>query len=256
MHPNVKKLMLLGGSSVLTPDRLPGLAAWYSADYGVLTSVGPDVAATDGQTVRRWLDRSGNGRHLDQATLLNQPTFTNTATGLTFNGASSRMTGGDILDVGTGDFFAVAVCSIATNNSTVFAKYPTTATNGRYALLYESAPMGGIGLTFQNGADVNVAGVAPYSSATAILTCVVSRGERTSSIYRGASLVNTSPQYTSASADANNAATFGIGALLPDGASLYWLNGTIKELVFCNADNRNKIAALVRGLSRKWGVAL
>ena len=75
MHPNVKKLMLLGGSGVLTPDRLPGLAAWYSADFGVLTSVGPDVAATDGQTVRRWLDRSGNGRHLDQATLANQPTF-------------------------------------------------------------------------------------------------------------------------------------------------------------------------------------
>lgn len=57
------------------PDKLPGLAAWYSADVGVLTSVGPDVAATEGQTVRRWLDRSGNGRHLDQATLANQPTL-------------------------------------------------------------------------------------------------------------------------------------------------------------------------------------
>jgi len=65
-------------SGGLSPDRLPGLAAWYSADYGVLTSVGPDVAATDGQPVRRWLDRSGNGRHLDQTTLAKQPAFTTT----------------------------------------------------------------------------------------------------------------------------------------------------------------------------------
>lgn len=62
-------------SKPVTPDRLPGLAAWYSADYGVLTAVGPDVAATNGQTVRRWLDRSGNGRNLDQTTLVEQMTL-------------------------------------------------------------------------------------------------------------------------------------------------------------------------------------
>lgn len=59
----------------ITPAQLPGLAAWYAADYGVLTSVSPDVSATDGQTVRRWLDKSGNGNHLNQATLANQPTI-------------------------------------------------------------------------------------------------------------------------------------------------------------------------------------
>jgi len=58
------------------PDKLPGLAAWYSADFGVLNSVGPDVPATEGQTVRRWLDRSGNGLHMEQATLASQLTFT------------------------------------------------------------------------------------------------------------------------------------------------------------------------------------
>lgn len=42
----------------------------------VTTAPGPYATpATDGQTVRRWLDRSGNGRHLEQATLLSQPTF-------------------------------------------------------------------------------------------------------------------------------------------------------------------------------------
>lgn len=33
------------------------------------------IPASDGQTLRRWLDRSGNGRHLEQPILLNQPTL-------------------------------------------------------------------------------------------------------------------------------------------------------------------------------------
>jgi len=57
------------------PLRLPGLAAWYDAadSSTVLTTVGPDVPATNGQPVRRWLDKSGNGRHLDQVNLVIQP---------------------------------------------------------------------------------------------------------------------------------------------------------------------------------------
>lgn len=87
MSPAVKSIILRSQS--ITPDRLPGLAAWYSADYGVLTSISPDVAATDGQTVRRWLDRSGNARHLDQATLANQPTWSAAAKPyITFDGVS------------------------------------------------------------------------------------------------------------------------------------------------------------------------
>lgn len=74
MTPFVKNILLRG--SKFSPEKLTGLSAWYSADVGVLTSVGPDVPATNGQTVRRWLDRSGNSRDLNQTTLANQPTFT------------------------------------------------------------------------------------------------------------------------------------------------------------------------------------
>jgi hypothetical protein len=64
---------------LFSPASLPGLAAWYDASDSatVLTTVSPNVPATDGQTVRRWLDKSGNNRHLDQATLVNQPKFVN-----------------------------------------------------------------------------------------------------------------------------------------------------------------------------------
>jgi hypothetical protein len=62
---------------LFSPASLPGLAAWYDASDAatVLTTVGPDVPATDGQTVRRWLDKSGAGRHLNQTDLVNQMRF-------------------------------------------------------------------------------------------------------------------------------------------------------------------------------------
>jgi hypothetical protein len=60
---------------LFSPASLPGLAAWYDASDSstVLTTVSPDVPATDGQTVRRWLDKSGNGRHLDESNITRQP---------------------------------------------------------------------------------------------------------------------------------------------------------------------------------------
>jgi hypothetical protein len=69
---------ILNQRPLFSPLSLPGLAAWYDASDSstVLTTVSPDVPATDGQTVRRWLDKSGNGRHLEQANIVQQPTLT------------------------------------------------------------------------------------------------------------------------------------------------------------------------------------
>jgi hypothetical protein len=62
---------------LFSPASLPGLAAWYDASdpATVLTTVSPDVPATNGQTVRRWVDKSGAGRHLNQTDLVNQMRF-------------------------------------------------------------------------------------------------------------------------------------------------------------------------------------
>jgi hypothetical protein len=101
---------------LFSPASLPGLAAWYDASDSntVLTTVSPDVPATDGQTVRRWVSRHNPAVFFDQSVLLNQPTFTNPTTGLTFNGTSSFMNGtgtmaGVFRDRGYGYIFAVAV---------------------------------------------------------------------------------------------------------------------------------------------------
>jgi hypothetical protein len=68
---------LLNQGAVWSPLRLPGLAAWYDASDSstVLTTVSPDVPASNGQTVRRWLDKSGNARHLEQGNLTSQPSY-------------------------------------------------------------------------------------------------------------------------------------------------------------------------------------
>jgi hypothetical protein len=69
------------GTNHLTPS-----VSRPTATTGVTFNV-----AQDGQTVRRWLDKSGNGRHLDQATLAAQPILTATGSPngkprITFNG--------------------------------------------------------------------------------------------------------------------------------------------------------------------------
>jgi hypothetical protein len=78
---------------LFSPASLPGLAAWYDASDAatVLTTVSPDVPATDGQTVRRWLDKSGNARHLEQAVLANQPTFSAASLAVVGDGVAQQM---------------------------------------------------------------------------------------------------------------------------------------------------------------------
>ncbi len=70
------------------------LKAWYSADTNVFSDAGV-TAATNGQTIRQWNDRSGNSNHLSQSTSGARPTFI--ASGVNglpivrFNGTSNFM---------------------------------------------------------------------------------------------------------------------------------------------------------------------
>lgn len=71
------------------PRTIAGLQIWLdSGDSStVLNSISPDTPASIGQTVRRWLDKSGLGRHAEQATGANQPTLGER--GIQFNGNNS-----------------------------------------------------------------------------------------------------------------------------------------------------------------------
>lgn len=59
--------------SEFSPTDIEGLSFWFDANNGALNSISPNTPATQGQTVRRWLDLSGNNLNADQATGANQP---------------------------------------------------------------------------------------------------------------------------------------------------------------------------------------
>lgn len=88
MSPRLLRPRAAGG---FDPRTIAGLQIWLDSQDSstVLNSVSPDTPATSGQTVRRWLDKSGLGRHADQATGANQPTLGDS--GIQFNGTNSYM---------------------------------------------------------------------------------------------------------------------------------------------------------------------
>lgn len=233
MHPNVKKLMILGGGRGITPDKLPGLAAWYAADYGVLTSVSPDVSATDGQTVRRWLDRSGNGNNADQTVLANQPTLSG---GKIVFGTSKLLTHGTSL---MSEYSAFAVAKKTTAgagyNIILYAKQAALVaasnTTDQWGMLHNSgATLSGYDLLTEKCVGV----ISPASTDIIMLD-----GSRVVTLSRGTRF--TSGSNTIGNNDLNN---------IP-------FLGNISELIIYSTDvsleNGKKI---IKYLSRKWGVAI
>ena len=74
------------------PKSISGLAMWLDAKKtaSVLNSISPDTAATNGQTVRRWMDQGGTSTHANQASGTSQPTYT-LSTALDFDGTNDSL---------------------------------------------------------------------------------------------------------------------------------------------------------------------
>ena len=89
-----------GVAPSFTPADLTGLQLWLDASDSstVLNSISPNTPATDGQTVRRWLDKSGNDLHAEQSTAANQPLLDadgqNSKGVLTFDGVNDYLLSG------------------------------------------------------------------------------------------------------------------------------------------------------------------
>lgn len=112
-----------------TPLQIPDLGLWLRADAAtVLNSIAPNVACTDGQAVRRWMDQSGNGRHFDQSTAANQPLLRtsgiNGQPAIDFDGINdllSQLTGLDMTNNAAAlSVFAVAKADSATVSASEF----------------------------------------------------------------------------------------------------------------------------------------
>lgn len=88
------------GVGSFNPRSISNLLSWHDASDSAscLNSTSPETPATNGQTVTRWKDKSGNGYHLDQGTGISQPTISTGALNgrqvLNFDGSNDSMVTG------------------------------------------------------------------------------------------------------------------------------------------------------------------
>jgi surface protein len=92
--------------------------------------------------VSQWNDKSGNGRHVTQATTAAQPAYGATAwnasrPALSFDGATTYLSGGDTLDLGTNSLTVLSVARPSTAGApgTILSKSRYAAGAGRWALM-------------------------------------------------------------------------------------------------------------------------
>lgn len=121
--------------STFTPTSISGLQLWLDAsDYSTLyqNSNGTTPAASDGDPVGYWADKSGNGRHVSQSSGTNKPTLSSTGFNskptLTFSGShslqrSESITSGDYS--GVLHFFYVAARTTA-DGGTIYDERSTS----------------------------------------------------------------------------------------------------------------------------------
>jgi len=126
-----------GAGPTFSPSDLTGLELWLDASDSstVLNSISPDTPATDGQAIRRWLDKSGNDRHAEQTTGANQPLLDadglNSKGVLTFDGINDFFTSGttstyNFLHNGTESLVVLVAKAGTTDNPDNFCTYLDT----------------------------------------------------------------------------------------------------------------------------------
>ena len=225
------------GTNHLTPS-----ASRPTATEGVTFN-----AATDGQTVRRWLDRGPNGWHLDQATLLNQPTLTGGK--VVYNGTASKMTATSHSTSPYSHYFAATVTRVSSTSTWNYIC--DGATTDRSAIL--SGVSSGDDVTNPKNTSFAI-GRSPYLIAVGKYTEYGTRLIMVGGVVNGASSRFRVGDYTLA----GNA-----GTLHPNGAFIMGAAGngssyaglsTCEYCMFTGAlsiDNEEKLA---KYFAKRWGV--
>jgi hypothetical protein len=242
---------------LFSPASLPGLAAWYDASDSstVLTTISPDVPATNGQTVRRWLSRHNPAVFWDQGDLVIQPKLNDPNPGLNFNGTSQFMAGtstmaGVFQNRGYGYIFAVAVRNNDAANPLVLF-----SVNGSGVSRFSYFPR--VGVTAYTAArrldadSVTEAFVAPGNIGEPNIN-------ESFANWAGGTLRNfvngvggTSVNLPSAGNTSDTNSTHVILGDNPAGTAKF--NGNIRELIICNEQlTAAQILSTRRYLQRKW----
>ena len=246
----------VAAATSIIPSDVAGLKLWLDATKGLFdaTSGGSAVTA-DGSAVARWEDQSGNGNHLTQATSNNRPvlktSIQNGKNVIRFDGSNDRLTGGDVLDLGTDGITIFAVVKITGSNGAVISKSRATGQDGRWFILREANV-----LYCNFAATINRQPQISSDTTTSfrIITFSAIRKEAVARINKSVS--------ATFSVDTTNHNTTNVLLVgtYPDSsgneASIYPLNGDIAEILVYIGDrvSDQNISGLEDYLATKWGI--
>jgi hypothetical protein len=248
---------------LFSPASLPGLAAWYDASDSstVLTTVSPDVPASNGQTVRRWVSRHNPAVFWDQGDLVIQPVLNNPNPGLNFNGTSQFMDGtgtmaGVFRNKGYGYIFAVCqdtnpTGGAITHNVAFFSTgASTTATRvGLFSRVGTVNVFRNIVRRLDADAGTSLGNTANNSSLNLLDFAGNYATNTPTTSVNGSSLAGTLPSGAGNTSDTDSQAVL----LGHNNTAGEFFPGNIRELILVNEQlTAAQILATRRYLQRKW----
>jgi hypothetical protein len=232
----------------LRATRLTGIAhgfrrvAWTPAALGSALALWLDAAdastiTLNGSTVSQWRDKSGNARHVSQATAANQPTLTasglNGKPVLTFDGVDDYLAAASPLIGTTHSLFILFTPTIENEFGTVFGQWKS-GENGRFYVIANQESAGPISAgrlnvanttaTGGNGTNGLAADVA-ISNTLTLITSISTTGSEQWKLFKNGTQWD-SATITSVYTGVNSA----IGSLNGTGP-LFPFDGTVSELI-------------------------
>jgi hypothetical protein len=269
MAPMNARLLRPLASGRFDPRRITGLQLWLDGQDSstVLNSISPDAAATTGQTVRRWLDKSGNSRHAEQATGANQPTLSS-GRRIDFNGTNH------ILEITSPGQMARNVGQVA-----MFAAYnwitsPTVAsiflclgTNNPAGVTRSLLGGGTVSGRFRIGgrrldadvlANVSSAGVIA-TGQTVIHSGLLNYSSATASMRINGAVDGSSSTFQTAGNTSDTDSAFAsVGALFNSFGNVQFCNVAIGEVLVYSGSTlaSQEVEAIERYLAQKWAVTM
>jgi hypothetical protein len=264
-----------GAAKAFSPTDIAGLQLWLDSTTGLFDATsGGSAVTTDGSSVARWEDQSGNGNHVTQTTSNNRPilktSIVNSRNVVRFDGSNDNLSGGDILDFGDDSVFIGMVIKSASTSAEVGVFTKTRAANnlGRWALTNNNNSGLKYSMSLQEPTDATL-DIKQIFSTTAVSTSAVLIGalfDRTAGTnaaslklrYNKTQQANTSG-YTKAGSPLNTINTLFVGsfATASGDAGLAYYNGDICEIVFYKTASvmaQADIDKIEDYLATKWGI--
>lgn len=226
-----------------TPKELGTLSLWLDADDGTTVTIGTGVS--------EWRDKSGNARHVAQATAVSQPSYVTGARNgravVRFDG-TQFLSGGDVLDLGLDDFSAYAVFSNNAIGQRIISKWDNgIATPGAYT-------MSTYDLFLRQSSNSRRAIVSATNNTWTMRGCNIDRDTQMIMYRPGIAATPLTTGFPDTT-DWNTSLPFMVGGWLVSGVETGSLIGDIGEIVVSLATWTTEEREKCEGyLAHKWGI--